>query len=1340
MTNYIKSICLPIFCLIASLNSIAQDELLFHDCSEGLSQNTVVSIIQDNRGFLWVATQYGLNRYDGHTYQQIDIHEGNHSHVKSNLLTALAYDSKNNELWIGSHGGGLTKMNLDTYQTSHYNSSEHFLTTDHIASLHIDSSNLLWISTGKSGITLLHLDQQDKHFSSSKFDISQFNEDNVMCLTSSGDLILMGTRSSGLIVLNKATGFVRTLLDQDTPIRTMIAGHKNEFYIGTNRGLKKIAIQADDSIETTDVLPELNNTVILSLLLDDQSKLMIGTENEGLHTLIDGRTNKYVSNSASLNQISGNSIWYLYEDKSGVIWIGLYLKGLNKIDKLENKFKKIQKFKCGDDNIELDLVSTLEETTNDLWIGTDGHGLYSFDKQKGTYSCHDFGPLGRQQAITTLVEGDKGVLWIGTWQDGIIKYDFANEQYDIIDSKQPEDNQLSGDFVFDLYKDDNDNIWVSCFDDGLDVFKNNKRIKSYKRHELLSAKVRVIAENCSGEIVLGTETSGIQVLSLDDNYNIIKSKALIKNKSSNFSYSINDIKLDSFCNMWVATTNGLICINKSNEQLKLYTIRDGLPSNYIATIEFDDNGLLWGTTNKGVFSFDINSRSAHSYGLEDGLLSNEFLNSSSIKTENGDIYFGNNSGINYYTSDQMITNKIVPPVVITSIMVSGQALDSLDSGYKYFSNDNTKVKLNYKNNDLTFRFSSLNFSQSKLNQFRIRLMGLEKEWQEIGKRREVEYRNIQPGNYTFQVMGSNNDLIWNNDPAEFKFSISKPWYNSLEAWLMYTLFLCLLLYYVIRSIITRLKLREELRIEHLELEKLKEMSELRSQFFANISHELITPLTMIISPLKEIEESQEQLKSENAKTMLSNAELLMNYINQILNLAKLESNTIKLNVRKDNFANFLATVCHKFESIAKSKGLSLEFEPPNTNLFLYYDEEKMEQIISNLLSNAIKYSKENGHIIVNAIDTSEEVIINVTDDGLGIEDKNIKKIFDRYFREDEDGLVSGIGIGLSIVKQLVNLHKGKISIESKKDQFTTFKLTFKKGKDHFDHDDLSDSKILLDSEITLDQGAAALNHKDLIDIDTDMPVVLLVEDNPDIADYIISYLKDDYNVIWAKDGVEGVEKATTFIPDVIVSDVMMPLKDGYQLCQDIKSSELTSHISIILLSVKSSDDSQIKGYQYGADFYMSKPFTPQLLKLRIENIIKHNKEVAVKLQKASSKNEAQAEEKFSELDQLFLDRAMNIVLDNLDNADFTVLDLAEGLNISQGQLYRKLKSIVNQSTNEYIRTVRLNQAATLLRESQYYISEITYKVGFNDLKYFRSCFKKQFGQTPSDYKSTNISS
>ena len=1338
MKSLIRFVLLYTF-LSANLNSsFAQESLVFHDNSEGLSQNTVVSIVQDNEGFLWVATHYGLNRYDGHTYKYVDIVEANENPSKSNQLNCLAYDSLRNELWIGSYGSGLIKLNLDTYETSHFDSTEDFLSDNYITDLYIDQNELLWISTEKAGISLLRLNEKDQKYNSSIFNVSQLEEDYITCVTGKENIIVMGTWSSGLIVLNKETGVITSALDTDVPIRCVVAGKKNEFYIGTNHGLKKIQINLNGKIDGFNIIHELNNTVILSLLLDSQSKLFIGTENEGLYTLNKGVVKKYLSNTATLNQISGNSIWSLYQDRSGVTWIGLYLKGLNKIDNFENKFKKIQKFQCSNRNVELDLASSIIETKEHIWIGTDGSGLYSQSKKDGSFECYDFGVLGSNQAITALEAGNNNKLWIGMWKDGIIRYDHQTKTHDLLNSKHTGDLQLSGDFIHTLQQDQNGKMWVSCLGDGIDILDNNKRIKTFGNRDLLSTKVRVITEHCTGEMILGTEENGIQLLTLDEDYNIIKTKTLLSDETTNFSYAVNDVKVDANCNIWVATTNGLVGILTTYQEPVTYTTKNDLPSNYIAAIEFDDEGMLWATTNQGIFALDLSTDKVASYGQQDGLLSNEFIGGSSTKTENGNIYFGNTLGINYYNSDQLVFNEQVPPVVITSITVSGQEIDSIHSDYKYFSKTNKKVDLHYKQNDLAFKFSAINFSQSKLNQFKIRLKGQDKEWQDIEERRKIEYRNLQPGTYTFQVLGSNNNQVWNETPAEFTFCIEKAWYNSLVAWIIYTLLFCSLIYYVARSIITRFKLREELRIEHLEIAKLKELSDLRSQFFANISHELITPLTMIISPLKGTKDSDKQLTRENTQVMLSNAERLMQYINQILSLAKLESKAIKLNVGEYNFIDFTKTVIDKFQSLANNKGCKLDLIVENSSIPLFYDEEKMEQVLSNLLSNAIKYSKDKGHIIVRIQNDSAHIKMEVTDNGIGIEDKNIDKIFDRYFRENEEGLVSGIGIGLSIVKQLVELHKGNISIESKKGQYTTFMIVLPKGRSHFDDLEVGEGIKFINTGLALPD-LSPTSSSNPIELIEGLPIILLVEDNPDIANYIITYFKDIYNVEWAENGQVGIDTALAKIPDVIISDVMMPLKNGYQLCQELKSNELTSHISIILLTVKSSDNSQIKGYEYGADFYMIKPFSPQLLRLRIDNIIKHDREIAAKLQKFNINTNSVLATEASNLDKQFLERSMNLVIDNLSNSKFSVIDLAKGLDYSKGQLYRKLKSVINQSPNEYIRTIRLNQAASLLKESQFNVSEITYKVGFNDLKYFRSCFKKQFGINPSEYKSSKIS-
>jgi len=518
---------------------------------------------------------------------------------------------------------------------------------------------------------------------------------------------------------------------------------------------------------------------------------------------------------------------------------------------------------------------------------------------------------------------------------------------------------------------------------------------------------------------------------------------------------------------------------------------------------------------------------------------------------------------------------------------------------------------------------------------------------------------------------------------------------------------------------------------------------MKSKFVANISHELLTPLTMIISPLKGEQQAianddSNRLGRQMIDIMLHNAERLKKHINQMLNLSKLESGSVKLMVRRHNFVKFIRNTTQNFKIYARDRGITIHLDLNVIHAPLYYDEERMEQILLNLLSNAVKYSKQDGEISLSLSENEQEIILQVKDNGIGIKSENISKIFNRYYREREDKEIYGTGIGLSIVQQLVHLHKAEISVSSKLGEFTIFTLNIKKGKEHFkDNELLSTGEGNENDKVNLAKVKLPSSSQDDW-AKPELPVILLVEDNVDIATYLMTYLQSDYNFLWAKDGQSGIDIALANLPDIIISDVMMPYKNGFELCKALKSNEFSAHISIILLTVKSSTQSQIDGYNYGADYYLTKPFNPQLLKLRLTNIIKQKKDLAARLSRMTVQ-EAQGKqaeiEGLSEIDKAFLLRVEQVIVANLSNSKFSVLDLNKQLGYSKSQLYRKLKSLINLSPNELIRKIRLEAAAKMISRNFYTISEITYQVGFNDLQYFRSCFKKQYGVNPSAYKS-----
>ena len=1311
--------------------------IAFHDLSAGLSQSTVSCITQDKQGYLWIGTEYGLNRFDGLSYKHFDLHRSEYKVSNANSINSLLYDDDTNTLWIGSYGGGLSKLELDNYEFSAINSPTLSMNDNHIRDLYMDEDNILWIATEKGGISLFDIKKEKQIYSKGSFNVSQLNGQYVTSVCGNGNSILVGTWSSGVLLLNRETGTVQHYFDDDIPIKTIIPVDENCFIVGTNKGLKVLSTENENCYDLTKLNEDLSNTVILSLLIDQQKRVLVGTENEGLYILDEGQVAHYVSNSDYNNQLSGNSIWTIYEDRAGIIWIGTHLKGLNKIDPLEGKFKQIQKFKCGDTSIELDQVSTILETEDRIWIGTDGKGLYSMEKSTGIYHCHDL-VLTKAKAITALIEDTNGMLWVGTWKYGVIKYDYQKRKSTFLKTVKNHNKETADDFVHAMCKDEHGNIWVSYFGEKIEIYEQGNAIADLNSHELVSTRVNILINGCEGEMIIGTEESGIQIVSMDENNKIARSKSYLNSESTKISYYISDIAIDQNCDLWVATTQGLFHISRSNDSITNHSLKNELGSQYIAAIEIVGDTCIWGSTNKGIFSKNLITGKIEHYNDHDGLLSNQFLKGSSVHTKDGNLYFGNNAGVNHYKPENETYNKRKPEVYLTDILIADVPLEESISG-----KHKKAIELAYHQNDLTFKYTALNFTQSEQNQFKIRLRGLEHEWRDVNTRRAIEYTNLAPGTYHFEVMGSNNDRIWNDQAQIFSFTILQPWYNSWSAWFVYALVLFSVLYTLIKITLVQLNLETELKVEQLEIEKLKELDKMKSKFVANISHELLTPLTLIISPLKGEQQAIEnndsnRLGSQMIDIMLHNAERLKKHINQMLNLSKLESGSIKLIVRQHNFIKFLRNTTQNFKVYARDKGLTIHLDFNVLHAPLYYDEERMEQILSNLLSNAIKYSKQNGEINLSLSENEQEVILQIKDNGIGIKNENISKIFNRYYREREDKEIYGTGIGLSIVQQLVHLHKADISVNSKLGAFTTFTLNIKKGYEHFTDNELSTTEEKNNDSKEYLTGTKLPTSSQQEWVNPELPVVLLVEDNADIATYLMSYLQSDYNFLWAKDGQIGVDIALAQLPDIIISDVMMPNKNGFELCDELKSNEISAHIYIILLTVKASTRSQIEGYQFGADYYMTKPFNPQLLKLQLINIIKQKKDLAYSLSQMTIQQAQERQEEtagLSEIDKAFLVRVEQVILDNLSNSKFSVLDLNKQLGYSKSQLYRKLKSLINLSPNEFIRRIRLETAAEMISNSFYTISEITYQVGFNDLQYFRSCFKKQYGVTPSTYKS-----
>ncbi len=620
--------------------------------------------------------------------------------------------------------------------------------------------------------------------------------------------------------------------------------------------------------------------------------------------------------------------------------------------------------------------------------------------------------------------------------------------------------------------------------------------------------------------------------------------------------------------------------------------------------------------------------------------------------------------------------------------------------------------------------------------------GFDKEWTYTdASRRFVNYTNLDPGEYTFRVKGSNNDGVWNEEGTSLRIIITPPWWATLWAYILYGIFAVLLFSTSTRFYLNRQRLKHQLKLEHEHSEKLEEVDRMKSRFFANISHEFRTPLTLILGPSDSIitGSSNEKIK-KMAGTIKKSANRLLSLINQLMDLSKLEAGRLKLETSRGNIVTFVKGVAMSFESLAERKDIMLKVKSNNNKIELYFDKEKMEKVFANLLSNTFKFTPEGGKVTISLNETdNNSVEIKIKDTGIGIPQEELSKLFDRFYQVDSSHTREheGTGIGLSLTKELVELHKGSIKVESKEEKWTEVTITLPLGKEHLLPEEIleadessEEKKILVDKEDTIT--SVQLEKPFREDFDKDKTFILVVEDNADVREYIKESLEEEYYIEEAANGEQGLRKAEKIIPDLIISDIMMPKIDGNELTRRLKSDERTSHIPIILLTAKSEQESKLKGLETGADAYLTKPFSTKELQIRIKNLINLRRKLQQKYSFGKIVTTNREWKKLSSLDDKFMKRAMEVIENHISEEEFNIEDFGKEVGMSRMQIHRKLKALTGKSASHYIRSVKLNKAKELIGEHEATISEIAYSLGFSSPAYFTRCFKDEYGYPPSD--------
>ncbi len=1253
----------------------------------GLSQNSVISMVQDSIGYMWFATQDGLNRYNGRTFKYYNKQfEDITRSTFSNL--GKVYIDVQNRLWIITHSGQLElyRPKTDNFKMVNLPFKASTIFQDETLNLFIGTygNGLLKVDTKTKDtiqvfknedakVTVYHIAQQGK-------EVLAAASNAVFRVHANGRYVKVP------VEISAETNF--SALENDGTGGVWLGSFGNGlFYMPENK-------RQFTKFKHPDLPEDLN---IEDLLIDSKNHLWIATYGNGVY-LIDFPTNSVKNFKANKNNpfaIHYNDMLCLYEDITGVIWIGSDGTGASYYDEHLIKFNILTNNQVPR-SVNVDMVRSFTTDHNEnFWIGTSGKGLTFFDAQNNTYKTLTTNNSGLNSNRIISLNYFEGDIWVGHQGYGLNSIENLKHY-----RFYPE---LKGYTIWRIMPESKDRRWLATERHGVVLFDKEEGIIQEINTEnsaLTDNNIRALIKGEKGDLWIGTDNSGVfkwdaktnkvsKIEGLDDK---IKSLLLVNQT------------------LWVGTFgNGLKKYDVVGQSIKTYTKNEGLSNQVVYGVLPDNDQNLWLSTNNGLCRFHPQTEKFEVFSVDDGLQDTEFNTGAYFKDNKGTIYFGGLEGLNWFNPENLTYNDVKPKTIISKFEVFSKERPL---------NQNTELK--YNQNTVTFTFSSLHFSQPERNMYKYKLLNYDEQWVSPKNINFAHYTNLPPNTYTFQVVSSNYDGVWNNDPVSFTFTILKPWYFTGVMKTTYVLLLLLLMFGVYKYLKFRWNIKTQLQLEHAETERLKKLDEFKTKLYTNISHEFRTPLTLISGPIDH-QLSKGHLKPEDRKELglvKQNANRLLNLVNQMVDLSMIDSGQVQLKVSKGNLNILLTQIVSAFRYKASEKSIQINSTVKGLDV-VWYDPDIIEKTVSNLLSNAIKYASKSSSIIFDANQLENNLVLSVINTTKEISKKDLGKLFERFYQDD--ATVEGVGVGLALVKELVALSKGRIianRIDTNKIQFA---VTLPVSKNAFKPSEIY--KRETEAGLFYDVPAE-------VGLNDDCPSLLIVEDDADIRAFIATIFKDTYNIIEADNGKTGAEKALKNIPDLVISDVMMPVNDGIYLCNTLKHDALTSHIPIILLTAKVGEDQKKAGLKTGADAYVTKPFDPETLKLRVEKLIENRE----KLQKHFSKGFTVSPDiQISSTEEDFLRRLKTVLDDNLINPDFTSVAFAESMGMSRTQLHRKLKAIAGVSTSEFIRTQRLKLSVDLLKQSDLTISEIAYQVGFNTPSYFIKCFKEVYGCTPNEY-------